>query len=139
MAEPIPSPPHSCQPHSSPQVGVAASSTPILLDQLAAEACLDPWEVAEAIANTVNHAAGGRPDPIQLADGIATPHTPGGRAGKLILQRAWLDALTLPQLAEFRRACAAIERETLAGFFEQVLALFGSAGKTTARATGERD
>ena len=123
----------------SPRNEVGLPSTPLLLDRIAAEARLDPWEVAEAIANTVNHAAGGRPDPGLLADGIVMPHTANGRAGKLLLQRAWLDSLSLPQLSEFRRACVFVERETLAGMFDEVLALFGGAEETWTRATGETD
>ena len=112
-----------------PQSTSGATALP-LLDRLADEARLDPWEIAEAIANTVNHATGGRPDCGQIAEGITAPHTTDGRTGKILLQRAWLDSLSLPQLAEFRRACVTLDRLTLAGLFEEVLALFGDQGGT---------
>lgn len=100
--------------------------TPILLDNIAAEAGLDPWLVAEAIANTVNYAVGGTPNPVQLVDGMRMPHTPSGRMGKIVLQRAWLDTLTIEQLQAFRLACRSIERMELARVLEQVLELFRS-------------
>jgi len=101
--------------------------TPVLLDSIAAEAGLDAWDIAEAIGNTVNYAISGTPNPVQLADGIQMPHTPSGRMGRIVLQRAWLDKppLTLQQLGSFREACRDIERMQLAGVFEQVLAMFG--------------
>ena len=114
----------------TPPVGSGATAIPPLLGQLTDEALLDPWDVAEAIANTVNHVSDGRPDSRQIAEGITAPHTTDGRTGKILLQRAWLDSLSLPQLAEFRRACATLDRQTLTGLFEDVLALFGGQGGT---------
>ncbi len=101
--------------------------TPILLDNIAAEAGLDAWDIGEAIGNTKNYAINGTPNPVQLADGILMPHTPSGRMGRVILQRAWLDnpELTLQRLASFREACRSIERMQLARVFEQVLSMFG--------------
>mgnify|MGYP000721086055 CR=1 FL=1 len=108
---------------------MAEQNTPILLDNLAADSGLDAWDIGEAIGNTKNYAVGGLPSPVQLADGILMPHTPSGRIGKVILQRAWLDnpALTLQHLGNFREACRSVERMQLAKVFEQVLSMFGGA------------
>lgn len=104
-------------------------ATPGLLDSLAADARLDAWGVAEAIGNTVNYAVGGKPNPVNLADGILMPHTPSGRMGMIVLQRAWLDKrpLSLQQLGQFREACRSIGRLQLAAMFESTLAMFGGA------------
>ena len=111
MAEQSPPPlSRALQSRCPPQTGTGATAIPLLLDRLADR--------------------GGRPDSGRIAEGITAPHTAEGRTGKNLLQRAWLDSLTLPQLAEFRRACVTLDRQTLAGLFEDILALFGDQGGT---------